>query len=522
MKFSNRVRFLLTKIARFCFKNIFVKTVVIFTVLFLISYVTLTSTRIESIGLGKYLVEFWCEKRGIDPGLCNGRFESGLTIVEQSLSLSLFLTVIVLTAISMKLRYYAAVFALFILVLLGITPPQELIMGVDWKLIVFLIGSMTLAFILRNLGVFRYIALTVFRASRGSTFLFLLLLSSISWFLALAVDEATSIVYVMMLLLDIKKITGKDITPLVILVVLATNTGSLAMPIGNPIGIYLAFTIGLHASDFIVYALPLSLMLLLVLIIVSYFIMKNTLKEIVGFITPERIGIILTEFYTRFSKRRSFPVIYGLTLLFGFLITVSLARNIAEALQIVYDEYVEPHSLLAFVPYVFILLSLEEFKPERLESVLIHGVEWPSVFFFIALFMLGYSLLWTGVFVRIAYIVGEATMSLRSFLLGEVLLLTTAVTSAFLDNLSVIVAFTPVAQSLVYSGLPKSLYWALLYGGVLGGNFTPIGSTANIVAIGICEKAKIKVSWLKWIKIALIITLIQLLIACSWFTIIST
>ncbi|MEM4620990.1 MAG: hypothetical protein QW607_12360 [Desulfurococcaceae archaeon] len=76
---------------------------------------------------------------------------------------------------------------------------------------------------------------------------------------------------------------------------------------------------------------------------------------------------------------------------------------------------------------------------------------------------------------------------------GVILLLVTAVTSAFLDNLSVIVAFIPVAQSLVYSSLPKSLYWALLFGGVLGGNFTPIGSTANIVAIGICEKAKIRV-----------------------------
>ncbi|MEM1700147.1 MAG: SLC13 family permease [Desulfurococcaceae archaeon] len=521
MKLLNCARSLLLKVARFCLGNVLIRTVIIFVVLFLVSYAVIASTGVEQVGLGKHLVDFWCEKRGIDPGACSVRFNSGLTVVEQSLSLSLFLTVIVLTAVSMKLRYYAAVFALFILVLLGIAPPQELIMGVEWKLIVFLIGSMTLATILRSLGVFRFIALTVFRASRGSPFLFLVLLSVISWFLALAVDEATSIVYVMMLLLDIKKMTGKDITPLVILAVLATNTGSLAMPIGNPIGIYLAFTVGLHASDFVVYALPLSLVALLSLITVSYFALKSTLREIVDSITPEKTGIIVTEFYTRFEKRKWFPVVYGLTLLLGFLTAVSLARNIAEALQGIYGEYVDPHSLLAFIPYVFILLSLEEFKPEKLESVLLHGVEWPSLFFFIALFMLGHSLLWTGVAMRIAYLISKATIGLGSLLLGEVLLLATSVTSAFLDNLSVIVAFTPVAQSLVYSGLPHGLYWALLFGGVLGGNFTPIGSTANIVAVGICEKAKIRISWLNWLKLASVATLVQLLLACSWFALIS-
>lgn len=98
----------------------------------------------------------------------------------------------------------------------------------------------------------------------------------------------------------------------------------------------------------------------------------------------------------------------------------------------------------------------------------------------------------------------------------EMLLVITALTSAFLDNLSVIVAFTPVAEGLVATGASRSLYWTLLYGGTLGGNFTPIGSTANIVAMGLCEKAKIRVKWSQWLKIALVPTLLQLLVACSW------
>lgn len=148
-------------------------------------------------------------------------------------------------------------------------------MGVEWKLIVFLIGSMVFASILRTLGVFRLIGLAILKASGKSPIMFILILSFISWFLALAVDEATSIIYVLTLLLDIKKLTGKDIKPLVILAVLATNTGSQAMPIGNPIGIYLAFTVGLHASDFIVHALPLSLITLLSLILTAYYLLRE-------------------------------------------------------------------------------------------------------------------------------------------------------------------------------------------------------------------------------------------------------
>jgi Na+/H+ antiporter NhaD/arsenite permease-like protein len=293
----------------------------------------------------------------------------------------------------MKLRYFAAILA-FLTVFLGVVPPQYLIMGVEWKLIVFLIGSMVFASILRTLGVFRLIGLAILKASGKSPIMFILILSFISWFLALAVDEATSIIYVLMLLLDIKKLTGKDIKPLVILAVLATNTGCLAMPIGNPIGVYLAFTVGLHAFDFMVHALPLSLITLLSLILTAYYLLRESVKEIIDAVTYGKINIVFTEFYTKIEERGKFPLIYGLSLLIGFLITVSSSKYLAVILQGIYGETIDPHSLLAFIPYIFIFLSLEEYKPKKLESVLVHGVEWPSLFFFIALFMLGYSLTW--------------------------------------------------------------------------------------------------------------------------------
>ncbi|MEO3993022.1 MAG: SLC13 family permease [Desulfurococcaceae archaeon TW002] len=86
-------------------------------------------------------------------------------------------------------------------------PPQELISGAEWRLVLFLIGSMTFTYILRKLRVLEYIAISILSLSGSSPYL-LMYLSFFAWFLALTVDEVTSIVYVTMLVFDIRKILG--------------------------------------------------------------------------------------------------------------------------------------------------------------------------------------------------------------------------------------------------------------------------------------------------------------------------
>lgn len=263
-------------------------------------------------------------------------FNSSNSAFKQSLSLSLFVTVIALTVISMKLRYFATILAIFALVLLGVVTPQELILGIDWKLIPLLIGSMMFAYVLRSIGVFRFLALSILKASKGSPTIFIIILSIVSWFLAIAVDEATSIIYVIALLVDIKKLSGRDVSPLVILAVLATNTGSMAMSIGNPIGIYLAFTVGLHPEDLVMSALPLSLGALFTLIITSLLLLRKEVKELLESIKPEKVEIVVTEFNLKINKRGKVDIYYGMTLLLAFLVTVPLSTLIASYLSSVY------------------------------------------------------------------------------------------------------------------------------------------------------------------------------------------
>jgi Na+/H+ antiporter NhaD/arsenite permease-like protein len=90
-----------------------------------------------------------------------------------------------------------------------------------------------------------------------------------------------------------------------------------------------------------------------------------------------------------------------------------------------------------------------------------------------------------------------------------------ALGSAFVDNVIFVAAFIPVIRELI--GEPATvhpLWWALLFGACFGGNITMIGSTANIVALGMLEKRyRIRINFFEWFRVGLAAGLIASLVA---------
>jgi Na+/H+ antiporter NhaD/arsenite permease-like protein len=95
------------------------------------------------------------------------------------------------------------------------------------------------------------------------------------------------------------------------------------------------------------------------------------------------------------------------------------------------------------------------------------------------------------------------------------------VLSGFIDNVPYIIVMLPVAATLASNlGLPKELYmFGLLIGSCLGGNLTPFGASANVVAIGLCKKEGSTVSFGQWLKLAGPFTLLTTLASSLfvWF-----
>jgi Na+/H+ antiporter NhaD/arsenite permease-like protein len=470
---------------------------------------------IPETGYGARLLELWRELRGSAP---RSRL---LVSVEEVVSLGLFIFVIATMVVDMRYRHFSAFAALAVIALSGTVPAQRLIESVDWPLIVFLIGSLCFAAILRKLGVFTYVAAHMVRLSRGRATVLVALLCFLAWFTAMVVDEVTSVVYVVMIVLELGRLLRVDVEELAVLSVLATNTGSAALPVGNPIGIYIAFSTGLTVADFVRRALPVSALCLGLLLLVFRALRGSYLRDLQRRVSERReyLEAFVTARTADLTPRERLSRIYGLLLLVSFLVTVSASPRLAEFLSATSGTYVDANALLSLVPYLFIVLTLPFVELPEYGEVIARGVEWPSIAFFMALFMLGYSLTWSGAMVKLAYAITRLGEVLGGGVagVGAVVLVLSAGLSAVLDNLSLVVALTPALKLIANVLGARGLYWFLLFGGVFGGNLTPVGSTANIVAVSILERrARRSVSWGRWVRLAAPVVVAQCTAALVW------
>ena len=494
------------------------KIIITFIVLVGLSIVLMSALSLKSDRVGLEVGRMWCVERGFNQSgeYCVEQLNSPRLIIDQGISLGLFLFVIALTVLKMEWRLAAAMIAVAMLVLIEATPPQYIISSVSWNLVLFLIGSMTMAGVLREIGVFRFLAVRIVKASRGNAVTLVALLALLAYSLTAVLGEVTSIVYVTMLVLELSRIIQMNPVPLLIFSVLATNTGSSALPIGNPIGVYLLFATRMDISVFIKTSLPLSLIDLVLLVLIFVFVEKKFINSISkslvekidkinAYIERQRIAVEVEE-------GRLHRIKVGLGVLVAFILTIGFNEYITNGLSLITRSQVDSHAFLAFVPYVFLVILFSMIPMEEIIKFVERSVEWSSILFFVFLFMLSSTLTYTGAIAKLVYLFSGIVRNSGELI--TVMLLSSAGLSAVLDNLSVVVTFTPIVMMFNQLNMGNYLsYFALLFGGVFGGNYTPIGSTANIVAVGLAEKRKIKVTWSEWLKLALLTTTMQIIAA---------
>jgi Na+/H+ antiporter NhaD/arsenite permease-like protein len=149
-------------------------------------------------------------------------------------------------------------------------------------------------------------------------------------------------------------------------------------------------------------------------------------------------------------------------------------------------------------------------KESRANTVeLIKGLDWETIVFLVGIFIVVGAISDTGLLTDFATflkgIIGD------NVLLGFVVIVAVSVLiSGFVDNVPYIIVMLPVAATLAsHMGLQAELYmFALLIGSCLGGNLTPFGASANVVAVGLLKKQDIRMSFADWLKIGAPFTVI--------------
>lgn len=422
----------------------------------------------------------------------------GLT-VHQATAISIFSASILGTLFFWDFRLSFAFLGTSVLFLTRTIDIESMIKFSSLEVILFLVGMMVLIGLLKEAGIFAWIVSLILRIRNLTAKKFLIATSLISALLACAVDEVTSIIFIVAAILEICDYFEVDPVPFIISAVLTTNIGSAGTVLGNPIGILIATKAGLSFEDFIVKAFPLMLLCLAITILILIFWYRRALRQLdikIKELGANEILIKLISVPPETEMKISL-IIFAVTLVF-----ISLHHR----LEIFFG--LEPNTILLIVPLIA-SGSVMIWKWKRARDYIEKDVEWWTLLFFLFLFIQAGTLKYTGVTDVLAKKLLSLVNNSPAALISAILWIST-IGSSILDNVVLVAAFIPVVQSVVDLGFTmKSLWWALLFGGCLGGNITLVGSTANIVALGILEKEKnIRMTFFRWFWIGLTVGII--------------
>ena len=417
----------------------------------------------------------------------------------QATSIAIFSVSILGTLFFWSFRLTFAFLGTSVLLITKTIDLENVIKFSSLEVILFLVGMMVLVGLLKDTGFFAWLVTLILRIKNLTANKFLILISVISALLSCAVDEVTAIIFIVAAIFEICDYFEVNPTPFLIISVLATNIGSSGTVLGNPIGVLIATKSGLSFEDFIIKAFPLMLVCLVVTILILKVWYRKQLIELDQRIRAFGDNEILIRLISVPPERdlKVSLLIFGAT-----LVLISLHHRFELLLDL------PPNTILLVMP----LLSsgcVMAWKWKKARDYIEKDVEWWTLLFFLLLFAQAGTLKFTGATDVLAKNLAGLAGNNTSTLIGIVLWVS-AIGSSILDNVVLVAAFIPVIQS--FQGLNLNLHplwWALLFGGCFGGNITLVGSTANIVALGILEKEKnIHMTFFRWFGIGLTVGLV--------------
>jgi Na+/H+ antiporter NhaD/arsenite permease-like protein len=414
----------------------------------------------------------------------------------QALALSVFSASILGTLLFWHLRLIFAFLGSALLLGTQTLTITDMFQFASLDVILFLVGMMILVGLLRDTGFFVWIVSLMLRSRNPSATKVLVSIACVSAFSACIVDEVTSIIFVAAAVFELCDYFEVDPVPYLMIAIFATNVGSSGTVLGNPIGILIASKAGLSFEDFLVHAFPVMLLVLGVAIVVLRFYFRKDLDNLETQIRAHGENEILV-------KLLSVPPDRDLKISMGILaVTVALIafHRRFEALMSL------PHNTLLVTIPLACAGGVMAWKHHKARKFVERDVEWWTLLFFMLLFAQAETLKVTGVTDFFAARLMEWAGTGRTVLISVVLWGST-LGSSMLDNVVLVAAFIPMIKSFEALGVRlDALWWALLFGGCLGGNITLIGSTANIVALGILEKERhSRISFMRWFKVGALV-----------------
>ncbi|WP_425568509.1 ArsB/NhaD family transporter [Nonomuraea antimicrobica] len=367
--------------------------------------------------------------------------------------------------------------------------------GIDWNVVFLLLGMMIIVGVLKETGVFEYLAIWAAKRARGRPFRLMVLLVLITAGASALLDNVTTVLLIAPVTFLVCERLAVNPVPFLIAEAMASNIGGASTLVGDPPNIIIASRAGLSFNDFLAHMAPMVIVLIVVFVGLCWLMFGRTFRY-----DPERAAEVMAlNEREAIADRR--------------LLWQSLA-----VLALVLAAFVL-HPVLHYEPSVVALLGagvLVAATKVTTEQALAE-VEWPTLVFFAGLFVMVGALVETGVIEELSRAAveataGQLTMATMGVLGGS------AVLSAVVDNIPYVATMSPIVEQLVQAGGEgaRVLWWALAFGADLGGNATAVGAAANVVVLGIAARNGTPISFWQFTKYGLIVTVVTVALVAPY------
>ncbi|RZQ60125.1 SLC13 family permease [Amycolatopsis suaedae] len=381
---------------------------------------------------------------------------------------------------------------------LGLIPGSEVFFseheGIDWNVIFLLLGMMVIVGVIKQTGLFDYLGIWAAKRSKGRPYRLMVMLMGITAVASPFLDNVTTIMLVAPVTVVVCNRLRIPAQPYLIAEVLASNIGGAATLIGDPPNIIIGSRAGLSFNDFLVHMAPPVIVIFAVFVLLTRVLFRKSFVY-----NPDNVAAVMA-----LQERRAITdpalLVRCLVVLTGVVVGFGLHAVV----------HVEPSIVALVGAGVMVLVSRVDIRD------VLNEVEWPTLVFFMGLFVMVAGLVHTGVISTVGtWAIGA--LGDNYFGAATALLFGSSVLGAFFDNIPYVATMAPIVEGVV-AQIPdpstgQALWWAFALGADFGGNGTAVAASANVVAIGIAARTGHRISFWQFTRYGIVVTVLSTVLA---------
>lgn len=410
---------------------------------------------------------------------------------EAVISVIVFLLVMAAIISEKMHRAVAAMAGAVILLLFHVLSVDEATTYVDINTIGVLVGMMLFVAVVKNSGLFEYVAIKAAKLTKGRPMAILVVFAIITAVLSAFLDNVTTVLLIGPMTIAITQMLEVNPIPYLLSQIMASNIGGTATLIGDPPNIMIGSAAGLSFMDFVVNTGSVIVIILAVTVLIYYFMYRGQISVI-----EENMHKVMELDENRSIKDKP-------------LLIKSVIMTVVVVIGFVFHSQLQVESAtVALFAAGFMLV----FGKQDAEEIIL-GVEWSTILFFIGLFVVVGGMQKSGIITSLAELMMEFIGNNEA--LGIVIILwVSAIISSFLDNIPFVATLIPLILTMESGGVDVTpLWWALSLGACLGGNGTLVGASANVVLAGVSAKNGYPITFMQYTKTGFPLMLISILIS---------